>query len=89
MGTALLKDNLSEEIYQKSKKLNKEQVSQVLNFIEFLTLKEKKCLRRNPLIEFITTDADHEMTLDVVRQQLSGIKGDLADTIIKGREDRV
>ncbi len=89
MGTVLLKENLSEKIYKKAKKLNKEQVSQVLDFIEFLTLKEEKGLRRNPLIKFITTDADTEMTLDVVRQQLSGIKGNLADTIIKGREERV
>ena len=89
MGTTLLRENLPEVIYKKSKTLNKEQVSQVLDFIEFLKLKGKKGLRGNPLIEFITTDADPEMTLDVVRQQLSGIKGNLADTIIKGREERV
>ena len=89
MGTTLLRDNPSEEIYKKSKTLNKEQASQVLDFITFLKLKEKKGLRKNPLIEFITTDADPEMTLDTVRQQLSGIKGRLADTIIKGREERV
>jgi len=89
METALLKGNLSKEIYKKSKKLNKEQVSQVLDFIEFLTLRGRKEPRKNPLIEFITSDADPEMTLDVVRQQLSGIKGNLADTIIKGREERV
>ena len=29
------------------------------------------------------------MTLDTVREQLSSIKGNLADTIIKGREERV
>ena len=28
-----------------------------------------------------------EMTLDAVRQQLSGIKGNLADTIIKSRRE--
>jgi len=61
----------------------------VLDFIEFLKLKEKKGLKRNPLIEFITADADPEMTLDAVRKQLGGIKGNLADTIIKGREERV
>ena len=89
MGTTLPRDNPSEEIYKKSKALNKEQVSQVLDFIEFLKLKEKKGLKRNPLIEFITADADPEMTLDAVRKQLGGIKGNLADTIIKGREERV
>ena len=89
MGTTLPSENLPEEIYKKSKTLNKEQVSQVLDFITFLKLKEKKGLRKNPLIEFITTDADPEMTLDTVRQQLSGIKGRLAYTIIKGREERV
>ncbi len=89
MGTTLPRENLPEEIYKKSKALNKEQVSQVLDFIEFLKLKEKKGLRKNPLIEFITTDADPEITLDAVRQQLGGIKGNLADTIIKSREERV
>ena len=89
MGTTLPSENLPEEIYKKSKTLNKEQVSQALDFIEFLKLKEKKGLRKNPLIEFITAEADPEMTLDAVRQQLSGIKGSLADTIIKDREERV
>ena len=87
--TILLRDDLPEEIYKKSKELNKEQVSQVLDFIEFLKLKGKKGLRRNPLIDFITSEADPEMTLDAVRQQLSGIKGNLADTIVEGREERV
>ena len=89
MVTTLLKNDLSEEIYKKSKVLNKEQISQVLDFIEFLELKKKKGLRKNPLVDFITAEADSEMTLDAVREQLSGIKGSLADTIIKGREERV
>ena len=89
MGTTLLRDNPSEEIYKKSKTLNKEQVSQVLDFITFLKLKEKKGLRKTPLVDFTTTEADPEITLDAVRQQLSGIKGNLADTIIKDREERV
>ena len=89
MATTLLKNDLPEEIYKKSKALNKEQISQVLDFIEFLKLKKKKGLRRNPLIDFITAEADPEITLNAVRQQLSGIKGNLADTIIKGREERV
>ena len=89
MTTTLLRENLPEEIYKKSKVLNKEQISQVLDFIEFLELKEKKGLRRNPLIDFITAEADPEMTLDAVREQLGSIKGNLADTIIKGREERV
>ncbi|MCK4468861.1 MAG: hypothetical protein KAU60_10955 [Desulfobacterales bacterium] len=89
MTTTLLRDHLPEEIYKKSKAPNKEQVSQVLDFIEFLKLKQKKGLRRNPLIEFITAEADTKMTLDAVREQLSSIKGNLADTIIKGREERV
>ena len=89
MGTTLPRENLPEEIYKKFKALNKEQVSQVLDFIEFLKLKGKKGLRRNPLIEFITAEADPKMTLDAVREQLSSIKGNLSDTIIKGREERV
>jgi len=89
MGTTLLRENLPEEIYKKSKVLNKEQVSQVLDFIEFLELKGKKGLRRNPLIDFITEEADPEMTLDTVRKHLSSIKRNLADTIVEGREERV
>ena len=89
MGTALLRENLPEKIYKKSKTLNEEQVSQVLDFIEFIELKKKKGLRRNPLIDFITAEADSDMTLNSVREQLSSIKGNLADTIIKGREERV
>jgi len=90
MTTTLLRDDLPEEIYKKSKALNKEQVSQVLDFVEFLESKGKKGLRRNPLIDFITTEeADPEMTLDAVRKHLSSIKGNLADAIVEGREERV
>ena len=89
MAITLLKNDLPEEIYKKSKVLNREQISQVLDFIEFLELKKKKGLRKNPLLDFITAEADSEMTLDAVREQLSSIKGNLADTIIKGREERV
>jgi hypothetical protein len=89
MAITLLKHDLPKEIYKKSKALNKEQISQVLDFIEFLKLNEKKGRRINPLIEFITAEADPEMTLDTVREQLSSIKGNLADTVIKGREERV
>ncbi len=89
MTTTLLRDDLPEEIYKKSKALSKEQVSQVLDFIEFLKLKEKKDLRKNTLIEFVTAEADPKMTLDIVREQLSSIKGNLADIVIKGREERV
>jgi len=89
MTTTLLNDDLPEEIYKKSKALNKEQVSQVLDFIDFLKSKEKKGQIRNPLLEFITAEADPKVTLDAVREQLSSIKGNLADTIIKGREERV
>ena len=42
MPTTLLRDDLPEEIYKKSKALNKEQISQVLDFIEFLESKGKK-----------------------------------------------
>ncbi len=89
MTTTLLRDDLPDEIYKKSKALSKEQVSQVLDFIEFLKLKEKKDLRKNTLIEFVTAEADPKMTLDIVREQLSSIKGNLADIVIKGREERV
>ncbi len=89
MTTTLLRENLPDKIYKKSKALNKEQISQVLDFIEFLELKKTKGLGRNPLIDFITAEADPEMPLDTVREQLSSIKGNLADTIIKGREERV
>jgi len=38
---------------------------------------------------FNTAETDPEMTMDAVREQLGSIKGNLADTIIKGREERV
>jgi len=78
MPTTLLRDDLPEEIYKKSKALNKEQISQVLDFIEFLESKGKKSLGRNPLIDFIKAEADPGMTLDTVRKHLGSIKGNLA-----------
>ena len=89
MGTTLLKNDLPNEIYKKIKSLKKEQVSEVLDFIEYLKSKETKDRGRNPLMEFIMAEADATMTLDAVREQLSGIKGNLSDTIIEGREERI
>jgi hypothetical protein len=88
MGTTLLKNDLSEELYKKIKALKGDHISQVLDFIEYLKSKETENLR-NPLLEFIMAEADPEMTLDSVRGELNGIKGNLSDTVIEGREERV
>ena len=88
MGTTLLKNDLPEELYKKIKELKEDHISQVLDFIEYLKSKETKNVR-NPLLEFIMAEADPEMTLDNVRGELNGIKGNLSDTVIEGREERV
>jgi len=89
MGTTLLKNDLPKEIYKKVRSLNEEQVSEVLDFIEYLKSKQTKDRGRNQLMAFIMAEADSTMTLDAVREQLSGIKGNLSDTIIEGREERI
>jgi len=89
MTTTPQKSDLPEEIYRQAKSLNKEHASQVLDFITYLKLKETKNLRKNSLMEFIMTEADPVITLDMVHEQLRGIKGNLSDTIIEGREERV
>jgi len=89
MTTKLQENDLTDEVYKQLKGLNKVQVSQALDFIAYLKSKETKDLGRNPLIEFIMAEADTKMTLDAVREELSGIKGNLSDTIIEGREERI
>ncbi len=89
MTTPKLIDDLSEEIYKRIKVLNEENIAQVLDFIAYLKSKETEDLGQNPLIEFITAEADPEMTLDTVREQLNSIKGNLADTVIECREERI
>jgi hypothetical protein len=87
VGTTLLKNDLSEELYKKIRALKEDHISQVLDFIEYLKSKETKNVR-NPLLEFIMAEADPEMTLDNVRGELNGIKGNLSHTVIEGREER-
>ena len=89
MTTPKLIDDLSEEIYKRIKVLKEENIAQVLDFIAYLKSKETEDLGQNPLIEFITAEADPEMTLDTVREQLTSIKGNLADTVIECREERI
>ncbi len=89
MTTPKLIDDLSEEIYKRIKVLKEENIAQVLDFIAYLKSKETEDLGQNPLIEFITAEADPEMTLDTVREQLNSIKGNLADTVIECREGRI
>jgi len=89
MTTPKLIDDLSEEIYKRIKVLKEENIAQVLDFIAYLKSKETEDLGQNPLIEFITAEADPEMTLDTVREQLNSIKGNLADTVIECREERI
>lgn len=89
MTTPKLIDDLSEEIYKRIKVLKEENIAQVLDFIAYLKSKETEDLGQNPLLEFITAEADPEMTLDTVREQLNSIKGNLADTVIECREERI
>jgi len=88
MGTTLLKNDLPEDLFKKIKALKEDHISQALDFIEYLKSKETKNVR-NPLLEFIMAEADPEMTLDDVRGELKGIKGNLSHTVIEGREERV
>jgi len=87
MTTKLQEKDLTDKLYKQVKGLNKEQVLQALDFIEYLKSKETKDVR-NPLLKFIIAEADPEMTLDTVRKQLSSIEGNLADTIVQNREER-
>ena len=89
MTTTLPGNDLPEEVYNQLKALSKDHISQVIDFIEYLKLKEIEGTKRNPLMEFIMAEADPEMTLDDVREQLGGIKGNLSDTVAQGREERV
>ena len=57
-----------------------------------LQFEEKYHLKTGDFISRYEKDemeADPEMTLDAVRKHLSSIKGNLADTIVEDREERI
>ena len=85
----LSEKDMAEEVYNRLKALNKQEIGQVLDFVEFLKSKAAKGRTKNPLLEYIMSEADPGITLQQVRQELSSIKGNLSDVIIAGREDRV
>lgn len=76
---------LPEDVYRKLGLLNKGQVLQVLNFMEFLKDTEAK----DSFSDFIASEADPDVTLEQVREELSSIRGNLSDVIISEREDRI
>ncbi len=88
MSTILSENDLSKEAYSQLKVLSEEHILQVLNFIKYLKLEDMRGSKTNPLIEFIMAEADPEITLDDVREQLGGIKGNLSDTVAHVREER-
>lgn len=83
------KNVLVSKISHKLKGLEKEQILEVLDFVEFLKKKKSKKINENLFLDFIISEADHKITLDHVRQELSSIKGNLSDIIIRRREERL
>jgi hypothetical protein len=76
--------NLYEQAYDMLNTFNPEQISEVLNFMEFI--RRKQAEKENPFMEAIIEEADSEVTLNQVRQGLSPIKGNLSDLVIEERE---
>jgi len=83
------KNALVTEVSDKLKELEKEQILEVLDFVEFLRKRKSKRIKENLFLDFIISEADHKITLDYVRRELSSIKGNLSDIIIRRREERL
>jgi hypothetical protein len=82
--TATSQKNLYEQAFDILNTLDKEQISEVLNFMEFIRIKQAE--KENPFLEAIICEADSRITLDQVRNGLSRIKGNLSDIITEERE---
>ncbi|OQX23241.1 MAG: hypothetical protein BWK80_27050 [Desulfobacteraceae bacterium IS3] len=76
--------NLYEQVFDMLNTFNTEQISEVLNFMEFIRTKPAE--KENPFLEAVIHEADSRVTLNQVRKELSPIRGNLSDIIIEGRE---
>jgi hypothetical protein len=75
-----------EELVSRIKSLGRRELREVMDFIDFL--QEKRGRTAGPFIRYIKEKADPQISLAQVRQELSPIKGNLAETISKQREER-
>ncbi len=76
--------NLYEQVFNMLNTFNTEQISQVLNFMELIRTEPAK--KENPFLEAVIQEADSQVTLNQVRNELSPIRGNLSDSIIRERE---
>lgn len=72
------------DIIEKLRRLESDQLSEVINFIQFITEKKEK----SSFVEFISEIAGPSKGLDELRNRLSKIPGKMSETVRELRDER-
>lgn len=79
-------DVTDQEILRKIRQLNPREATEVLNFIDFLLIKQPE---RHPLMQLLADTAGPEIELAALRNRLNKISGTMAAQVRKGRDERI
>ena len=74
-----------QDILEKIKRLEPQQVTEVVDFIEFLAERRQK---GSPLVQFLTEIPGPRIGLEEVRRRLAKIPGKMSDVVREFRDER-
>jgi len=74
-----------QDILQRIRRLEPQQVADVVDFIEFLAERNKPA---SPLLQLLSQTAGSRVGLEAVRERLTKIQGTMSDTVRELRDER-
>jgi len=80
-----LREITEQDILDKIRQLEPQQIAEVVDFIEFLTEKKKKT---SPLLQFLDEISGPRIGLEEVRERLAKIPGKMSDAVRELRDER-
>jgi hypothetical protein len=80
-----LREIAEQDILEKIRQLEPQQIAEVVDFIEFLTEKKKKT---PPLLQFLDEISGPRIGIEEVRGRLAKIPGKMSDTVRELRDER-
>lgn len=80
-----LRDVKDQEILAKIRQLNPQELTEVMDFIDFLIMRQPK---RLPLVQLMSETSGPETELVELRRRLAKISGKMSDTVREIRDER-
>ncbi|MBI3951873.1 MAG: DUF2281 domain-containing protein [Acidobacteria bacterium] len=80
-----LKGFTERDILERIKRLEPEQIAEVVDFIEFLAERNRK---ESPLMQFLAGTSGPRVGLEEVRKRLAKIQGNMSDVVRELRDER-